>query len=94
MAEKGIQEKISWVSHPLLAEASEQLEKGQLDAAALNLKALLLEKPDSVDAYRMLHRRIGIFASLPLRSLDQIGLQRRLEDIGRIPSATAKAELS
>jgi membrane associated rhomboid family serine protease len=54
IAEKGIQEKISWVSHPLLAEANEQLEKGQLDAAELNLKALLLEKPDSVDAYRML----------------------------------------
>ena len=27
MAEEGIQEKISWVSHPLLAEASEQVEK-------------------------------------------------------------------
>jgi membrane associated rhomboid family serine protease len=54
IAEKGIQEKISWVSHPLLAEASEQLEKGQLDAAESNLKALLLEKPDSIDAYRML----------------------------------------
>jgi len=54
IAEKGIQEKISWVSHPLLAEANEQLEKGQLDAAESNLKALLLEKPDSVDAYRML----------------------------------------
>ena len=54
IAEKGIQEKISWVSHPLLAEANEQLEKGQLDAAESNLKALLLEKPDSVEAYRML----------------------------------------
>jgi membrane associated rhomboid family serine protease len=54
MAEKGIQEKISWVSHPLLAEASEQTEKGQLDAAAANLKKLLLEKPDSIDAHRML----------------------------------------
>jgi membrane associated rhomboid family serine protease len=54
IAEQGIQEKISWVSHPLLAEASEQLEKGHLDAAESNLKALLLEKPDSVDAYRML----------------------------------------
>ncbi len=56
MAEKGIQEKISWVSHPLLAEASEQMEKGQLDPAAANLQKLLLEKPDSVDAYRMLQR--------------------------------------
>ena len=56
MAEKGIQEKISWVSHPLLAEASEQMEKGQLDAAAASLQKLLLEKPDSIDAYRMLQR--------------------------------------
>ena len=54
MAEKGIQEKITWVSHPLLAEADEQIEKGQLDAAESNLKKLLQEKPDSVDAYRML----------------------------------------
>jgi membrane associated rhomboid family serine protease len=56
MAEKGIQEKISWVSHPLLAEASEQMESGQLDLAAASLQKLLLEKPDSVDAYRMLQR--------------------------------------
>src|SRR5713101_8276868 len=54
IAEKGIQEKVTWVSHPLLAEASEQIEKGQLDPAESNLKKLLQEKPDSVDAYRML----------------------------------------
>jgi tetratricopeptide (TPR) repeat protein len=54
IAEKGIQEKISWVSHPLLAEASEQMEKEQLDLAAANLQKLLREKPDSIDAYRML----------------------------------------
>jgi membrane associated rhomboid family serine protease len=54
MADKAIQEKIEWVSHPLLAEASEQIEKGELDAALVNLKKLLQEKPDSQDAYRML----------------------------------------
>jgi len=54
IAEKGIQEKVTWISHPLLAEASEQIEKGQLDPAESNLKKLLQEKPDSVDAYRML----------------------------------------
>jgi predicted Zn-dependent protease len=48
--------KISWVSHPLLADASEQIEKGQLDAAETNLKKLLQEKPDSLDAYRMLQQ--------------------------------------
>jgi arsenate reductase (thioredoxin) len=43
------------------------------------------------DAYRMLDRRIGIFVSLPLRSLDQLSLQRKLREIGRIDAATAKA---
>jgi arsenate reductase (thioredoxin) len=42
------------------------------------------------DAYRMLHRRIGIFAALPLRSLDQLSLQAKLKEIGRMADATAK----
>ena len=36
------------------------------------------------DAYRMLHQRIAIFAALPIRSLDQLTLQKRLQEIGRI----------
>ena len=44
------------------------------------------------DAYRMLHQRIGIFTALPIASLDQLSLQRRLEDIGRLQGATAKAK--
>ena len=43
------------------------------------------------DAYRMLHQRIGIFTSLPLRSLDQLSLQKKLREIGRMTGATAKA---
>jgi arsenate reductase (thioredoxin) len=35
------------------------------------------------DAYRMLNQRIGIFASLPIRSLDQLTLQSKLKEIGR-----------
>jgi arsenate reductase (thioredoxin) len=35
------------------------------------------------DAYRMLNQRIGIFTALPLRSLDQLTLQKKLKDIGR-----------
>jgi hypothetical protein len=35
------------------------------------------------DAFRMLNNRINIFASLPLRSLDRLSLQKRLEDIGK-----------
>ena len=54
MAEQGIQEKISWVSHPLLVTAGEQMEQGKLDDAAASLKKVLAEKPDSVEALRML----------------------------------------
>jgi len=43
------------------------------------------------DAYRMLHQRIAIFTSLPLRSLDQLSLQRKLDEIGRMKDAPARA---
>jgi arsenate reductase len=42
------------------------------------------------DAYRMLHQRIGIFAALPIGSLDRLSLQSKLKDIGRMQGATAK----
>ncbi len=42
------------------------------------------------DAYRMLHRRIEIFASLPLRSLDEMSLQRKLQEIGQTAEAAAQ----
>jgi arsenate reductase len=35
------------------------------------------------DTYRMLNQRISIFFSLPLRSLDSLTLQNRLDEIGR-----------
>jgi arsenate reductase (thioredoxin) len=43
------------------------------------------------DAYRMLHQRVGVFTSLPLHSLDQLSLQNKLHEIGRMQGATAKA---
>jgi protein-tyrosine-phosphatase len=39
------------------------------------------------DAYRMLNQRIGIFTSLPLRSLDQLTLQKKLREIGNFGKA-------
>ena len=42
------------------------------------------------DTYRMLNQRIGIFVSLPLRSLDQLSLQKELREIGRMEGASAK----
>jgi protein-tyrosine-phosphatase len=43
------------------------------------------------DAYRMLHQRIAVFTSLPLRSLDQLSLMAKLKEIGRMEGATTKA---
>jgi len=41
------------------------------------------------DAYRMLNARISIFVSLPMRSLDQLALQRQLDEIGKIKDGGA-----
>jgi arsenate reductase len=43
------------------------------------------------DAYRMLRQRIGVFTALPIKSLDQLSLQAKLRDIGRMEDSTAKA---
>jgi|SRR5438128_2342689 arsenate reductase len=43
------------------------------------------------DTYRMLHRRIATFSVLPVQSLDHLGLQQRLKEIGRMEGAPAKA---
>jgi arsenate reductase (thioredoxin) len=39
------------------------------------------------DALRMLSNRINIFVALPIRSLDQLSLQRQLEAIGKTKDA-------
>ncbi len=44
------------------------------------------------DAYRMLHQRIAIFTALPIKSLDQLSLQKRLTEIGRLDGATTRAK--
>ena len=41
------------------------------------------------DAYRMLHQRIAVFAALPIRSLDRLSLQSKLEKIGHMGDAPA-----
>ena len=41
------------------------------------------------DAYRMLLNRISIFTSLPMKSLDRLSLQKRLDEIGRSLSKSA-----
>ena len=44
------------------------------------------------DAYRMLSQRIGVFAALPIRSLDRLSLQAKLAEIGRMEGASAKVK--
>jgi len=39
------------------------------------------------DTYRMLNQRIGIFTSLPLRSLDQLSLRKKLREVGSVGKA-------
>lgn len=43
------------------------------------------------DAYRMLNARISIFVSLPFRSLDQLSLQQRLDEIGKTKGSARPA---
>lgn len=42
------------------------------------------------DAYRQLNRRIEVFTSLPIASLDRLSLQNKLHEIGRMEGATAR----
>ncbi len=44
------------------------------------------------DAFRMLSQRIGVFAALPIRSLDRLSLQAKLKEIGRMEGATGKVK--
>jgi arsenate reductase (thioredoxin) len=43
------------------------------------------------EAFRMLNNRISIFVSLPMKSLDKLSLQKRLQEIGQttMPSKSA-----
>jgi protein-tyrosine-phosphatase len=38
------------------------------------------------EAFRLLNNRISIFVNLPMRSLDRLSLQKRLDEIGRTKS--------
>ena len=51
----------------------------------------MADRPFQRVAYRMLHQRVAIFTALPLRSLDQLSLQNKLREIGRMQGATGKA---
>ncbi len=44
------------------------------------------------EAYRLLSNRIELFAALPIRSLDELTLKAKLQDIGRSEGASSKAK--
>lgn len=44
------------------------------------------------DTHRMLYQRISIFTNLPLASLDALSLQKRLNQIGRMPADHVREE--
>ena len=44
------------------------------------------------ETYRMLERRIGIFVNLPMRSLNKLSLQKRLDDIGKTIPQSARED--
>jgi len=65
-----------WPGHPMTAHW------GQPDPAAL--EGTDLDKTNAFrKAFRMLERRIDMFTSLPIASLDQLSLGRRVREIGR-----------
>jgi protein-tyrosine-phosphatase len=43
------------------------------------------------EAYQQLHRRIELFANLPVRSLDRMSLKKHLDDIGKTTLSEAPA---
>jgi membrane associated rhomboid family serine protease len=56
IATKAVEEQMTWKSDPEIAQASELIEKGQVDDAISYLQTLVSAKPDSVDACSMLQQ--------------------------------------
>ena len=53
-ADRAIADKVGWSADPHIVKATDLLEKEEFDAAISELKALIAEKPASLDAYEML----------------------------------------
>jgi protein-tyrosine-phosphatase len=65
-----------WPGQPMTAHW------GMPDPAAVD-GSEAVKRAAFADTMRMLANRIGIFVSLPMRSLDRLSLQRRIEEIGK-----------
>ncbi|MBU6418206.1 MAG: arsenate reductase ArsC [Proteobacteria bacterium] len=70
-----------WPSQPITAQW------GIEDPAAVEGTDIQKEAA-FVQAFRYLKNRIGVFTSLPLRSIGQMALKAKLREIGQLPGAT------
>jgi arsenate reductase len=73
-----------WPGKPLTAHW------GVADPSAVNGSELEIARAFQ-EAYRLLYRRIELFAALPIRGLDTMTLKTRLREIGHEEGATEKA---
>ena len=71
-----------WPGHPMTAHW------GIEDPAAVEGSDIDKERAFN-EAFRFMRNRIAAFIALPLKSLDEMSLQNRLADIGRMDGATA-----
>lgn len=53
---EAIEAKVTWTADPELVEATEQMEKGNLDLAIGTLEKYVIAKPNSTDAYSLLQQ--------------------------------------
>jgi len=72
-----------WPGHPMTAhwgiEDPAAVEGGDID-----------KERAFAEAFRFMRNRIAAFVALPMKSLDEMSLQNRLRDIGRMDGATAE----
>jgi arsenate reductase len=76
-----------WPGHPVTAHWGIPDPAAAEGSDAENMLAF-------ADAYRMLERRIKLFLSLPLASLDRMTIARRVQEIGRARDHTAEEHAS
>ncbi|QKS02355.1 arsenate reductase ArsC (plasmid) [Sphingomonas sp. CL5.1] len=74
-----------WIGHPMTAHW------GIEDPAAIEGEG---QREAFLQALRYLQNRIALFLALPISSLDDMAMRRKLKDIGQSEGASAKAEAS
>ncbi len=74
-----------WIGHPMTAHW------GIEDPAAIEGAG---QREAFLQALRYLQNRIALFLALPISSLDDMAMRRKLKDIGQGEGASAKAEAS